>query len=601
VNRKNVGTHAPMPHRYIGSVLWLLAALTMVMSVMPLAGAATPSDDLVSTDQLAQDVVPMSNDRPDRAQLLTRSLDSTGRVTVEIVHKSGADRAAIQGEVRRLDGSVLGSSPGVTLVKVPPMAVAALERRPDVGYVRSPLRVDLLPGPLDDSGVSLDIGDIHVTATNASGWQNAGYQGDGVKVGIIDYFDEGVWSAAQSSGDVPAPAGTFCRNQGFPCDLWSADSRHGVAVAEVVHDMAPGAIVYLATAVTVTDLAAAVAWFDRQGVQIISRSLVALLDGPGDGTGSVDDVVDDAVSRGMVWFNAAGNHASASGTEDGGYWRGSWSDANDNGWLDFASGDEALGFVCGGIQGFRWSDWQATGRTDYDIVITDSNGNVLSSSIDDQAAGKPPLEIPGAIDCDTYPVVYLWVELYEAGSGTSGDVLEFMVNGTAFEYSSNPYSASGPAGDSANAGMVAVGAIDPAAGTVIARYSSQGATNDGRIKPDLSAPSCLPTVSYAPSCFNGTSAATPVAAGAAALVWGAGVATTPQTVAQYLKSNVIDRGATGPDNVYGTGQLYLGVPPSSGNAAPVVSAGSDDAVTLSSSASLDGTVTDDGLPSDSLS
>ncbi len=43
------------------------------------------------------------------------------------------------------------------------------------------------------------------------------------------------------------------------------------------------------------------------------------------------------------------------------------------------------------------------------------------------------------------------------------------------------------------------------------------------------------------------------------------------------------------------------VPPPPVNVAPVVSAGSDDAVTLPASASLDGTVTDDGLPSGSLS
>ncbi len=591
--------HRTKPPSPTGRVSWLLAAVAMIMAVMPLASAAAPSNELSSADEVAQDLPEMSIDGRDRTGTLSRDLDASGRVTVEIVHRSGADRAAIQGEVGRLDGSVLGSSPGVTLVKVPPVAVAALERRPGVEYVRSPLRVDLLPEPLDASVLPMGIGDIHVTATNAAAWQNAGYQGDGVKVGILDDFDGGVWSAAQSSGDVPATAGTFCRYEGGACDIWSAGFRHGVAVAEIVHDMAPGATLYLASAATVTDLSAAVAWFDSQGVQIISRSVVSQLDGPGDGTGSVDAVVDDAVSRGMVWFNAAGNHASASGTAYGGYWRGGYVDADADGWMEFAPGDETLWFYCGFVQGFRWSDWQATGRTDYDIFITDVDSDVLAYSQNDQTAGAPPIEIPGSIDCGANPVVYLWVFLRNAGSGTGGDILEFMVNQTAFQYSSNPYSASGPAGDSANIGSVAVGAIDPASGGVIASYSSQGPTNDGRIKPDLSAPSCLPTASYAPDCFNGTSAATPVAAGAAALVWGASVATTPQTVAQYLTTHVIDRGTTGPDNIYGTGQLYLGVPPP--NVAPVVSAGSDQTVTLPNSAVLDGTVTDDGLPSSSLS
>ena len=57
----------------------------------------------------------------------------------------------------------------------------------------------------------------------------------------------------------------------------------------------------------------------------------------------------------------------------------------------------------------------------------------------------------------------------------------------------------------------------------IAFYSSQGPTNDGRIKPDLSAPSCVGSTIYRP-CFNGTSAASPAAAGMAALLLGQGLA-----------------------------------------------------------------------------
>ncbi|MEA3509890.1 MAG: S8 family serine peptidase, partial [Actinomycetota bacterium] len=538
----------------------------------------------------------------DQSDAVSRLLDSTGRVTVEILHARGTEHT-IRAAVDSRRGIVLGTSPGVILAKIPPVAIAALENRPGVAQVRSPLRVDLLPGFEDSSASPLDSGDIHVEVSNAAAWQDSGHKGFGVKVGIVDYFDGGAWSAAELAGALPVPAGTFCRDEGRACDVWASGTSHGVAVAEVVHDMAPRATLYLATAVTVTDLADAVRWFDDQGVQIISRSLGAQLDGPGDGTGSVGAVVDDAVDRGMAWFNAAGNHASPDGTTNGGYWRGSFVDADGDDWMEFAPGDETLGFYCGYIQGFRWSDWQATGRTDYDIgVYADpSRTEMLASSIGDQVAGEPPIEIPDGIDCSSHPVVYLGVHLYDPGSGTSTDVLEFMANQTAFEYSSNPYSATGPAGDSANPGMVTVGAIDPPDGVTIASYSSQGPTNDERIKPDLSAPSCLPTASYHPGCFNGTSAATPAAAGAAALVWGAGTATIPNDVASYLRAHAIDRGIPGTDSVYGTGQLYLGTPPPPPpNTAPLVSAGPPQTVTLPSSASLDATVTDDGLPTGSV-
>ena len=237
--------------------------------------------------------------------------------------------------------------------------------------------------------------------------------------------------------------------------------------------------------------------------------------------------------------------------------------------MEFAPGDEALDFFCGGIQGFRWSDWTGSGTTDYDLVFTDArSGATVATSIGDQTAGAQPLEVPVAIDCVAHPVLKLWVNLFSAGAGTSGDVLEFMVNRTAFQYSSNPYSASGPVGDSSNSGLVAVGAIDPPEGSVIASYSSQGPTNDDRIKPDISAPSCLPSFSYSPFCFNGTSAATPVAAGAAALVFGSGLETNPGSISTYLQQNAIDLGAPGLDPVFGAGRLTLGTPPVS-NTPPV--------------------------------
>jgi hypothetical protein len=137
-----------------------------------------------------------------------------------------------------------------------------------------------------------------------------------------------------------------------------------------------------------------------------------------------------------------------------------------------------------------------------------------------------------------------------------------MVNQGGLEYSQNAYSASGPASDTASAGALSVGAVDPALGTTIAKYSSQGPSNDERTKPDLSAAACLRTAVFGLYCFNGTSAASPVAAGAAALVIESGLVNSPSDIKSYLLDQAtVDRGDAGPDNVYGRGELVLPEPP----------------------------------------
>ncbi|CAN0271067.1 unnamed protein product, partial [Phaeothamnion confervicola] len=126
-------------------------------------------------------------------------------------------------------------------------------------------------------------------------------------------------------------------------------------------------------------------------------------------------------------------------------------------------------------------------------------------------------------------------------------------------------SAAKPAVDSQNYSLIAVGALAQPSSPFIADYSSQGPTTDGRIKPDIAAPSCVASTIYiqAPyfSCFAGTSASSPAAAGAAALLLGAGLALPGVPLAALMRHDVIDRGPAGPDNAFGAGALTLQGPP----------------------------------------
>lgn len=503
---------------------------------------------------------------------------------VEVFHRVDAARA--RRIVERAGGTVTGEVPGsLVQAEVRWEALDRLERAAGVTFVRPQRRIRVVPrrgDPMDDDRATKrrrnrdrrqrgGIGE-EVAKTNAAAWHAAGHVGTGVKVGIIDLFSNRAYRKAQRAGEVPPAAGTVCFSFGRACDVFRVTPRakHGTAVAEVVHEMAPQAQLVLGFADTTADLQAVVDGFAAQGVQIITRSLAAPYDGPGDGTGPIGDIVNDAIAKGMTWFNSAGNAAgTGSFPRSGSYYRGTFTDEDGDGLHEFSPRNEALGIPCFAFTlGLRWDDFSepTADVTDFDLIEVDQRLRRLSISADLQGSSGGtalPLENFGATACSNRRgsgLVYVVIKMVAAGSGAD-DVLEFQNNGLPMTVSSNPHSAAVPVCDSANPGQVCVGAIDPPLGTVIASYSSQGPTNDDRLKPDVSAAACVTSFSFK-RCFNGTSASAPAAAGAAALVLGAGLGGgTPADLGDAVRASVVDRGAPGPDDVYGTGELVLPAPP----------------------------------------
>lgn len=486
---------------------------------------------------------------------------------------------------------------------VPADSVAALDADPAVASVALP---SVALAPAETSPVPATVGgsgdDIY-TKTAISQWNGLGLTGKGISVGIVDYFDRAAWQDARSTGDVPNPAGTFCRWGGIKCGGTGSvfDSLipdvHGVAVAEAIHDMAPDAKLYLATAASNEDLKKAIDYFASKGVRILSRSLGGFYDGPGDGTGPSAKLVDYAVKKGITWFNSAGNSGAYVESADatthylvGGYWRQKWRDIDGDGWMEFAHREvdadgnvigtyysETMSIHCSPYFRLRWSDWDKIKPTNYDIYRIDADGKKIDPGYkpnDQRKSGIPPLELQNGSDdyfrCDNddYPTDNGWIEVgiyTSATSGTSGDILELAGNsGDIYMTASSAGSVGEAFNDSKNKGMATVGAVDPVEGVTIAGYSSQGPTNDGRVKPELSAGSNFTSRAYTdrnsdvPGRFNGTSAATPVVAGAAAAALQRFDTMKPSALISYLrKTHTVDRGATGIDNVYGTGELIM--------------------------------------------
>ncbi len=102
---------------------------------------------------------------------------------------------------------------------------------------------------------------------------------------------------------------------------------------------------------------------------------------------------------------------------------------------------------------------------------------------------------------------------------------------------------------------------------VVEDFSSEGPTIDGRVKPDLVGYDSVSSSTYGlfsrceESGFVGTSAGAPHVAAAAALVKQAHPELGPAEIQAFLEASAVDLGASGKDNLYGAGRLWLGLPP----------------------------------------
>jgi subtilisin family serine protease len=92
-------------------------------------------------------------------------------------------------------------------------------------------------------------------------------------------------------------------------------------------------------------------------------------------------------------------------------------------------------------------------------------------------------------------------------------------------------------------------------------FSSQGPTNDGRIKPEISGPDNVRSSIF--GSFGGTSASSPHVAGAAALILSQYPTYSVSQLWNALTSSAVDMGSSGQDNIYGYGRLNLPPVPNS--------------------------------------
>ncbi|MBN2548144.1 MAG: S8 family serine peptidase [Anaerolineales bacterium] len=390
-----------------------------------------------------------------------------------------------------------------------------------------------------------DVEDVKIESLamiNAQVWQNGGFTGKGIKIGILDMgfnrYKEFLGSELPSS----VTAQSFIAGR----EIDRSETEHGTAVAEVIHDIAPEAELFLAAYETDAEQGAAVDWLVEQGVNIISHSAGSIY-GPMDGKGREARMVDQVVARGILWVNSAGNMGQA-------HYRGSFTDADGDGYHEFSPGDELMSFTPKGMVTLtlNWDAWD-TGDQDYDLYVVDGNGATLVSSENRQTgAGDDAAEIISYLFGDSGP----YFVAFRANRITQPAVLDFYIYNSKIEYFSPEYSITTPADAVSSLTVGATSWPDD----LLENYSSQGPTHDERKKPDLCAPTGLSSAVY-DGIFYGTSASAPHVSASAALAWQAYPELSVAELVDFLKMRALDLGPSGTDNQYGFGRLWLGEPP----------------------------------------
>ena len=382
-----------------------------------------------------------------------------------------------------------------------------------------------------------------IEVAGAEIWHQAGYTGAGIKVAILDLGFAGYreFLGVELPADVTAKSFVF----NVP-DIADIDEVHGTACAEIVHEMAPGAeLLLVATDGSTASLEQAVTWLLEQQVDIISYSVGSYL-GPKDGTSWEAELVNWAASEGVLWVNASGNGALS-------HYRGEYTDIDGDNQHEFPDGEELMAVYA--VDKFQvilqWDDWE-TADQDYDLHLYDASFNLLASSKEPQASGAAhyPVEFLSYLGSADWELYYVAVESISQSRPAIFDL--FIENGEV-NYATAEHSLNVPADA---AGALAVGATEWRDDS-LAVYSSQGPTDDGRIKPDISAPTTVSGASYGPEGFPGTSASAPHVAGAAALIWSKNPELSRQKVIGLLQNNAVDLGPNGPDIHYGSGRLNM--------------------------------------------
>jgi subtilisin-like proprotein convertase family protein len=231
-----------------------------------------------------------------------------------------------------------------------------------------------------------------------------GANGSGVKIGVLS---DGVsnLAAAQATGDL-GPVTVL------PGQTGSGDE--GTAMLEIVHDLAPGAQLYFATAFTsLVSFAQNIRDLRTAGCDIIIDDVIYFVETPmQDGQaptvvsptngGAVLQAVNDVTAAGAMYFSSAGNEGSVT-KASASVWEGDFVDGGANALIpggtvhNFGAGNLNDQITSAGARALLfWSDPLGGSNNDYDLFVLNSTATaVAASSTNIQNGTQDPQEDAG--------------------------------------------------------------------------------------------------------------------------------------------------------------------------------------------------------------
>jgi len=557
------------------------SALKQIQEIATLKRSFTPAErkmsfNLVLISRAARNQLPEDL----KGLIDTKAFDKTGNAVVEVegyMTPTLLSNSALAG-VDKVNGQIpqTAIASGRIRARVLSGQLLQLASQRDVTSLHEPERYTTNVGSLTSQGY---------VSHGANKAIASGVTGAGVRVGVLsDSATAARVTALIASGDLPADTTVLPGQQGSGAD-------EGTAMMEIVHDMAPDAKLFFATAdpsqaqfaANIRDLRF------TYHCDIIVDDVTYFAEGAFQ-DGTVAKAVNDVTADGALYFSSAANSGNltlgTSGTWEGDFLAG----ASGSGALtgagtlhNFGSGGSPIYYdaltAASTFISLKWSDPLGGSANDYDLYLLNAAGtNLVAASGAAQTGTQDPFEaISGNFTAGQRIVVVLYDGTQRAlRVDTNRGQLAIKTAGSTYGHNAaaSTITMAATYWNSAHTGpkLFVGGSANPIetfssdgprkifytpAGTAITPGNLLFSTNGGTTlqKPDATAADGVTVKTPGFNPFYGTSAAAPHAAGLAALVKSANLNLTNLQIRQILTSTALDNMAAGVDRDSGFGIL----------------------------------------------